>query len=151
MGSLTELRPVPLPTVYGFLRGTLCDSPARHAALRKALSVYCQDRELALTDVFTDDSGDAAGAAFTTLLDALSDSGGYGVVLPSPAHLGPAHQADARRARIVRTGAHILTLRSPAPAAVSSGRPPSHAGAQAPKILSGARDRATEAVPCPLW
>ncbi|MFE7130814.1 hypothetical protein ACFVIM_08145 [Streptomyces sp. NPDC057638] len=110
MGLLTEQRLVVRPAVYGFLRPGRA-SAARRTALRQALAVYCSARELALVDVFTEhDSAPGTEGAFARLLDALA-TGAYGVVLPSPAHLGPRGQVTVRRTQVAGTGARILALR----------------------------------------
>ncbi|MEU5978405.1 ATP-binding protein [Streptomyces sp. NPDC047315] len=114
MEALTEQRIVPRPVVYGFLRLPAGALP-RADALRHALTAYCARHELALSGVFTEHTtSDAGPAAFTALLDALTVPGGYGVVIPSPAHLGPRQQASARADEIRRTGAVVISLRDSA-------------------------------------
>ncbi|MFD7552205.1 hypothetical protein [Streptomyces sp. NPDC059816] len=110
MEPLTEQRPVVRPAVYGFLRPGRA-SAARRTALRQALAVYCSTRELELVDVFTEhDNDQGSEGAFARLLNALA-AGAYGVVLPTPAHLGPRAHATVRRTQVTGTGARILALR----------------------------------------
>jgi hypothetical protein len=87
MEPVTEQRPVPGPVVYGYLRMP-APNQSRRAALVTALRGYCDRHELTLAGVYADSSGDTCWApGFTGLLDAIGATGGYGVVVPSPAHL----------------------------------------------------------------
>ncbi|MEU9609118.1 ATP-binding protein [Streptomyces sp. NPDC048057] len=112
--ALTEQRIIPQPVVYGFLRLPAGALP-RADALRHALTEYCARHELALGGVFTEHTTlDAGPAAFAALLDASTVPGGYGVVIPSSAHLGPRQRASARADEIRRTGAVVISLRDSA-------------------------------------
>jgi hypothetical protein len=83
MEPITEQRQVPGLVVYGYLLTTAA-SPAHRAALTRALAGYCEQHELLLAAVFTDNVGDAPRApGFTGLLDAISARASYGLVLPT--------------------------------------------------------------------
>ncbi|MFI8928838.1 hypothetical protein ACIG3E_14320 [Streptomyces sp. NPDC053474] len=115
MASVTELRPVDGPVVYGFLR--LIRVPeARQDALLGSLAEYCRRHELRLSGTFADraDAG-AVTPAFTGLLDALSAPGAYGVVLPAFSHLGPKAIATKRRRGIDAAGVRLLLVRDTRP------------------------------------
>jgi hypothetical protein len=111
MGLVTEQRPVPGLVVYGYLR-IAAPNQTRRAALTRAMRGYCERHELALAGIYTDSSNDAAWApGFTGLLDIIGATRGYGVLIPSPAHLGTGHLADLRRAEITRTGRRLIMIR----------------------------------------
>ncbi|MFD4377501.1 hypothetical protein [Streptomyces sp. NPDC058486] len=114
MEPLTEHRGVGSPVVYGFLRlGRV--SPACQIALHDALVEYCRRHEPALHGVFVERAGGVDRlAAFTGLLDVLELRGAYGVVLPSPSHLGPKATAASRQERITASGARLLLVRDAA-------------------------------------
>lgn len=111
MEPITELRLVRGPVVYGYLRMPV-PGPARRAALTMALRGYCDRHELILGGVFTDTSGDGTWTpGFTALIDAVLAAGGYGVIVPSPAHLGARHLAAQRSAAIKRNGGRLILIR----------------------------------------
>jgi hypothetical protein len=111
MEPVTEQRPVPGPVVYGYLRMP-APNQSRRAALVTALRGYCDRHELTLAGVYTDSSGDTCRApGFTGLLDAIGATGGYGVVVPSPAHLGTGQLAARRCAAITGTGRRLILVR----------------------------------------
>ncbi|MEU1867838.1 hypothetical protein [Streptomyces gardneri] len=123
MDPLTEHRGVSGPVVYGFLR-LVRVSAARQDALHDALTEYCRRHEVALHGVFTErTAGSEQSAAFTGLLDVLDLHGTYGVVLPALSHLGPKAIAAPRQARITTSGARLLLIRGPRPAASSLAEP----------------------------
>jgi hypothetical protein len=115
MEPVTEQRPVPGVVVYGYLRlsGT---SPERRTALTAALCGFCDRHELLLAAVFTD-TGETGTKlpAFTGLLDMVRASSCYGVVIPSPGHLGTHRSAGHRSAAITGAG-HRLIIMRPVPA-----------------------------------
>jgi hypothetical protein len=111
MGIITEQRQVPGPIVYGYLLLTAA-CLARRAALTRALAGYCEQHELTLAAVFTDTGDDTVQApGFTGLLDALATAPSYGVVIPTPAHLGHGQAAGSRRAIIAGTGRRLMLIR----------------------------------------
>jgi hypothetical protein len=111
MEPITELRPVHGPVVYGYLR-LPGPNQSRRTALAAALRGYCDHHELILGGIYTDsgrDSGCAPG--FTSLLDAVLATGGYGVIVPSPAHLGAGQFAARRSDAIIGVGRRLIVLR----------------------------------------
>jgi hypothetical protein len=110
MEPITEQRQVPGPVVYGYLRMT-APNRARRAALTRALAGYCDQHELVLAAVFTD-SGDSRMRApgFEGLLDAITTTASYGVVMPTRAHLGSGPAAGERSAAIVGTGRRLMLV-----------------------------------------
>ena len=111
MGTITEQRQVPGPVVYGYLLLTAA-CLTRRIALSRALAEYCDQHELTLAAVFTDTCDDTVQApGFTGLLDALATSPSYGVVIPTPAHLGRGRVAGSRRAIIAGTGRRLMLIR----------------------------------------
>jgi hypothetical protein len=111
VGIITEQRQVPGPVVYGYLLLTAA-CLARRIALSRALAGYCEQHELTLAAVFTDTGDDTVEApGFTGLLDALATESSYGVVIPTPAHLGHGRVAGFRRAIIVGTGRRLMLIR----------------------------------------
>jgi len=112
MEPVTELRPVAGPVVYGYLR-LPARSGARRAALTSALAAYCDRHELLLGGVFTDDATVSAvmSPAFAGLLGAALTEGCYGIVAPSPAHLGSGFTGRARARRLTGTGRRIMLIR----------------------------------------
>ncbi|MGW1976547.1 hypothetical protein [Streptomyces sp. NPDC001889] len=151
MEPLTEQRSVDQPAVYGFLR-LPPGARGQHTALREALVDHCRRHELDLRGVFTEHTDAVRGEEFNALVDALTKlPRSYGVVIPSPAHLGSRAQAAARRAQIVRIGARILAIRVPgghtAPRGAFSRRP---VGSAAPSFRSPQfPDLASEGPSCP--
>lgn len=125
MGDITEHRWVCGPRVYGYLRLPAPRS-ARRKALTQAVIGYCERHELLLGGVFTEraTSGQLDSPAFAGLLDALAASGGYGVVLPSPAHLGSSRAVICERASLLaETGARLMVIRGRLPAVSPAARP----------------------------
>jgi hypothetical protein len=117
MGIITEQRQVPGPIVYGYLLLTAA-CLARRAALSRALAGYCEQHELTLAAVFTDTGDDTVQApGFTGLLDALATGFSYGVVIPTPAHLGHGRAAGSRRAVIAGSGRRLMLIREKPPRA----------------------------------
>lgn len=111
MEPVTEQRPVPGPVVYGYLRMP-APNQTRRAALSMALRGYCERHELTLAGVYTDNSGDATWApGFSSLLDAISATGGYGVLIPSATHLGTGQLAARRCAAITQAGRRLILIR----------------------------------------
>jgi hypothetical protein len=111
MGVITEQRQVPGPVVYGYLLLTAA-CLTRRIALSRALAEYCEQHELTLAAVFTDSGDDTVQApGFTGLLDALATEPSYGVVIPTPAHLGHGRTAGSRRAIIAGTGRRLMLIR----------------------------------------
>jgi hypothetical protein len=111
MGTITEERQVPGPVVYGYLLLTAA-CLTRRIALSRALAEYCEQHELTLAAVFTDTGDDTVQApGFTGLLDALATEPSYGVVIPTPAHLGRSRGAGSRRAIIAGTGRRLMLIR----------------------------------------
>lgn len=121
MEPITEQRPVHGPVVYGYLRLPVPSHPRRDA-LTRALLGYCDRHELILGGIYTDSGGDNARTpGFTGLLDAILTAGGYGVIIPSPAHLGAGPVAAQRSAAITMTGRRLILLRG-ALAGATTGR-----------------------------
>ena len=120
MEPITEQRQVPGPGVYGYLR-LASPSRARREALTRALAGYCEQHELALAAVFTD-AGEATAPSpgFTGLLDAITATPGYGVVIPTWAHLGKGQVAGRRLAAITGAGRRLMLVRG-APAGAGAG------------------------------
>src|SRR6266567_4201858 len=87
MEPITEQRQMPGLIVYGYLRMT-ARSATRRTALTRALAGYCEQHELVLAAVFTDSGAGRRTPGFTGLLDAISASTSYGIVIPTRAHLG---------------------------------------------------------------
>jgi len=111
MGVITEQRQVPGPVVYGYLLLTAV-SLGRRIALSRTLAEYCEQHELTLAAVFTDSGDDTVRApGFSGLLDALATEPSYGVVIPTPAHLGHGRAAGSRRAIIAGTGRRLMLIR----------------------------------------
>jgi hypothetical protein len=111
MGLITEQRQVPGPVVYGYLLLTAA-CRARRAALSRALAGYCEQHELTLAAVFTDTGDDTLQApGFRRLLDVLTTEPGYGVVIPTRAHLGHGRAAGTRLAVIAGTGRRLMLIR----------------------------------------
>lgn len=112
MQPLTENRATPGPVVFGFLRVTAA-AASRRRALSDALAYFCTDHEVTLGGIFTEriDRAASPSAAFTGLLDALSLTGVYGVVLPTHGHLGPAALAARRRQQLQQAGARLMVAR----------------------------------------
>lgn len=102
---LTEHRPVDDLIVYGYLRTTSTHG-GRLRVLSEVLAEYCHHHELALGGVFVErpDVDAPSGPAFTGLLDVLQLQKTYGVILPSPCHLGPRRIAVARMQQINAAG-----------------------------------------------
>jgi hypothetical protein len=111
MSIITEQRHVAGPVVYGYLLLTAA-CLTRRIALSRALAEYCEQHELTLSAVFTDTAdGTVQAPGFTGLLDALATEPGYGVVIPTPAHLGHGRTAGSRRAIIEGTGRRLMLIR----------------------------------------
>ena len=111
MESITEHHLVSELIVYGYLR-LPCPNSTRRAALTLALASYCDQHELTLSTVFADQADDKVlTPAFAGLMDALAVDGSYGVVLPSPAHMGGRETAQPRSERIAATGRRLMLLR----------------------------------------
>ncbi|MFT9784740.1 hypothetical protein ACMZ5E_00665 [Streptomyces rhizosphaericola] len=109
MEPLTEQRHVTGPLVFGFLR-IVRVSRARQLALTTAITEYCRRHELTLAGVYMEHSS-VAPAAFVGMLDALAATRSYGVVLPTPSHLGPKDVVAERRSQLTEAGAHLLLIR----------------------------------------
>ena len=109
MEPVTEQLDVGCPVVYGYLRISVPNS-ARRAALTTVLRGYCDRHELVLAGVFTDTCDDSA-PGFAGLIDAIRTTGGYGVVVPSPAHLGSGRYAAQRSAEITGSGRRLMLIR----------------------------------------
>ncbi|MFF9016653.1 hypothetical protein ACF09C_27240 [Streptomyces sp. NPDC014870] len=109
MEPLTEQRNVTGPLVFGFLH-LVRVSHARQLALTTAITEYCRRHELTLAGVYTERCS-ATPSAFIGMLDALTATRSYGVVLPTPSHLGPKAIADERRSQLTEAGAHLLLIR----------------------------------------
>ena len=118
MAEVTELRAVPPPVVYGFLR--LCGRVGgrRATALTGAVQDYCDRHELELGTVVTETES-AERDAFAGLVDELTRVRAYGVVVPSDSHLGDSSIARARRDLIARARLRLIVIRGVA-------RTPSH-------------------------
>ncbi|TDB98148.1 hypothetical protein E1267_39070 [Nonomuraea longispora] len=111
MSTLTEQHPVDGPIVYGYLRPRR-STPERYAALTVTLAQYCDQHELQLCDIFRDREGKPGDdSAFTGLLDVLTLSSAYGVVLPTAGHLGEKHLAARRREQIGAIGVRLFLVR----------------------------------------
>ena len=122
MEPITEQRPVPGPVVYGYLRMPAANQ-TRRAALTLALRGYCDRHELTLGGVYTDSGDDTAWQpGFTSLLDAILTTGGYGVIIPSLTHLGTGQLATRRSATITRTGRRLILVRGALASAVKTWR-----------------------------
>lgn len=121
MEPITEQRQVPGLVVYGYLLLMTAAGPSRRAALTGALAGYCDQHELLLAAVFTDNGGDGAQApGFTGLLEASSARTSHGLVVPTRAHLGPGPTASRRLTAIAATGRRLMIVRD-APARVVPG------------------------------
>lgn len=118
MAEVTELRAVPPPVVYGFLR--LCGRVGgrRASALAGVVQDYCDRHELELGTVVTETES-AECDAFAGLVDELTRVRAYGVVVPSDSHLGGSSIARARRDLIARARLRLIVVRAAA-------RTPSH-------------------------
>jgi hypothetical protein len=110
MEPITEHRQVPGPVVYGCHHMT-APSRGRRAALTRALAGYCDQHELVLAAVFTDSGGDSMPApGFAGLLDAITATASYGVVMPTRSHLGTGQAAGQRSAAITGTGRRLMLV-----------------------------------------
>ncbi|MDX3528936.1 hypothetical protein P1P75_21480 [Streptomyces sp. ID05-39B] len=109
MEPLTEQRHVIGPRVFGFLR-LVHVSRARQLALTAAITDYCLRHELTLAGVYVERCS-STPSAFAGMLDALAATGSYGVVLPTPSHLGPKAIAAERRGQLTEAGTHVLLIR----------------------------------------
>ena len=123
---LTEQRHVPGPLVFGFLR-LVSVSRARQLALTRAITEYCRRHELTLAGVYME-RGSSTPSAFVGMLDALTATQSYGVVLPTPSHLGPKAIAAERRSQLTEAGAHLLLIRGEQTAPPGAAAPPLTAG-----------------------
>jgi hypothetical protein len=111
MEPVTEQRQVPGLVVYGYLR-VPARSQNRRAALGSVLRSYCDRHELVLGGIFTDSGDDDSWLpGFAGLLDAMLATGGYGVILPSPGHLGTGQLVVERSAAITRAGLRLILIR----------------------------------------
>jgi hypothetical protein len=119
MEPITEQRPMPGLIVYGYLRMT-APSPARRTALTRALTGYCEQHELVLAAIFTDRGPGQRAPGFTGLLDAISASASYGIVVPTRAHLGSGSAAAQRLAAITEIGRRLMIVHD-APACAAAG------------------------------
>lgn len=120
MELITEHRQVPGPIVYGYLRMTTAACRTRRDALSRALTGYCEQHELTLAAVFTDTGDDSASApGFTGLLDAITTTPSYGIVMPTRGHLGCGQAAGKRLAAIAETGRRLMLVREPDAATVT--------------------------------
>jgi hypothetical protein len=120
MEPITEQRQVPSLVVYGYLLLMTAASPSRRAALTRALAGYCDQHELLLAAVFTDNGVDGVQApGFTGLLEAMSARTSYGLVVPTRAHLGPRPTARQRLTAIAATGRRLMIVRDASVCAVS--------------------------------
>ncbi|MGV9383596.1 hypothetical protein ACWDRB_47820 [Nonomuraea sp. NPDC003707] len=103
----------PHRVVCGYLR--LIGVPTRKATgLRAALEDYCLQHGLLLAAVCTERVRPACGQppiAFTALLDVLAIPEVVGVVMPSPAHLGPTPLRAGREQRIRAAGGELHFVR----------------------------------------
>lgn len=106
---LTEQRHVTGPLVFGYLR-LVRVSRARQLALTMAISDYCRRHELTLAGVYMERCS-STPSAFVGMLDALTATRSYGVVLPTPSCLGPKAIAAERRSQLIETGVHLLLIR----------------------------------------
>jgi hypothetical protein len=114
MGQVTEQRHVHGPIVYGFLRLPTARA-RRKAALQTALIEFCDQHELTLHHIFTEQTDDAAAdETFAGLLAVLARRESYGVVVPSSAHLGGRSTAAERCRRIATTASRLLIVRTEA-------------------------------------
>ena len=121
MEPITEQRQVPGPVVYGYLR-MAAPSRARRGALTRALAGYCDQHELVLAAVFTDSGDDRMRApGFAGLLDAITATASYGVVMPTRAHLGFGQAAGQRSAAISGAGRRLMLVHD-APVCAAAGR-----------------------------
>jgi hypothetical protein len=109
MEPLTEQRHVTGPLVFGFLR-LVGVSRARQLALTSAITEYCRSHELTLAGVYTERCS-STPSAFMGMLDALTTTRPYGVVLPTSSRLGPKATAAERRSQLTEAGAHLLLIR----------------------------------------
>ena len=107
MTQVTELLPVPRPVVFGLLR-TL-RYRARVVALTAMVRDYCERHELALHAVVTESPQGDDG--FTDLLASMSSADAYGVIVPSPSHLGVASVAALRKDAIARARLQLIVIR----------------------------------------
>ncbi|MFI1100264.1 hypothetical protein [Streptomyces melanogenes] len=122
MVTLTERHPVPGLDVYGFLRLTRTTRARRHM-LSSVLDEYCRAHELKMAALFIEHApGDFYSPAFVGLLDTLTLSDAYGVVIPSLGHLGPPRTAADRVRIILGAGARLMQVRFPAPTSQDAAR-----------------------------
>ncbi|MFC4118524.1 hypothetical protein [Nonomuraea zeae] len=151
MWTLTEQHDVDRPIVYGYLR-LHRSTPERQAALTVALAQYCDQHELRLCGIFTDQGTVSVVApAFAGLLDVLPLSGAYGVVLPSAHHLGGKQVAARRREQLKATGARLLFVRGPLRTALRRTDLASVPGTAEPSVAAATtRGPATPSVSCPV-
>ncbi|MFG3440006.1 hypothetical protein ACGF0J_22385 [Nonomuraea sp. NPDC047897] len=110
--TLTEQHDVAGPVVYGYFRLPRY-APDRQAALTVTIADYCHRHELDLCGIFMGRE-DAANddLSFTGLLDVVTLSGAYGVVLPTIQHLGSRQVAARRRRQVRDAGARLLVVRA---------------------------------------
>ncbi|MEU4233295.1 hypothetical protein AB0F17_54195 [Nonomuraea sp. NPDC026600] len=103
----------PHGVVCGYLR--LIGVPPRKATgLRAALDDYCLRHNLFLAAVCTERGRPTCGQppiAFAALLDIIAIPEVVGVVMPSPAHLGPANLAAGREQQIRDAGRRLFFVR----------------------------------------
>ncbi|MGV9386237.1 hypothetical protein ACWDRB_61275 [Nonomuraea sp. NPDC003707] len=139
MWTLTEQQEVDSPIVYGYLR-LHRSTPERHAALTVTLAQYCERHELQLCGIFTDREGRPGDdPAFVGLLDVLTLSGAYGVVLPTAGHLGKKRVAARRREQIGAIGARLLLVRGALRRATAAAPLPHSRAASSPDHMPSAR------------
>ncbi|GAB7184487.1 hypothetical protein ATKI12_4318 [Kitasatospora sp. Ki12] len=116
---LTEQLPVPLPVVVGLLRTAVATALPRRQALTGVLDSFCEQRELHLADVITDD-----GAEPDVLLAGIEERRDlYAVVLPTIVHLGNQVDADRRRRHLEAAGIRLLVARGRPVSTCGQGRP----------------------------
>jgi hypothetical protein len=113
MAQITELRAVPPPVVYGFLRLRGRAGGRRASALAGVVQDYCDRHELELGTVVTENDS-ADHDAFAGLVDELKRVRAYGVVVPSDSHLGGSSIARARRDLIACARLRLIVVRGAA-------------------------------------
>ncbi|MEU0274862.1 hypothetical protein [Streptomyces sp. NPDC006307] len=67
-------------------------------------------------------------SAFLGMLDALTATRSYGVVLPTPSHLGPKAEAAERCSQLTEADAHLLLIHREQTAPPGGGAPTLAAG-----------------------